>query len=103
MDAPAGTGIAASTVAATAAAPFRRVLTLMQTQHANPRLEKLKPDFNLDLRLHEHVTSLFEDIRSKAIIQHAVDTRTVTWHGATWSLWVISASWNVATGTRARS
>eukprot|EP01045_Picozoa_sp_COSAG04_P022275 COSAG04_NODE_2494_length_4012_cov_71.545617_4_plen_155_part_00 len=40
MDAPAGTGIAASAVAATAAAPFRRVLTLMQTQHANPRLEK---------------------------------------------------------------
>lgn len=35
-----GTGIAASAVTATVASPVMRIMTLLQTQHANPRLVK---------------------------------------------------------------
>merc|ERR1712137_1438581 len=33
-------------------------------------LEKLKPDLMLDIHLHAHVGTLYEDIRSKALIQY---------------------------------
>uniref|UniRef100_A0ACD5TT40 Uncharacterized protein n=1 Tax=Avena sativa TaxID=4498 RepID=A0ACD5TT40_AVESA len=35
-------------------------------------LEKLKPNFLLDIYLHEHVESLYKDIRHKAIIQYTL-------------------------------
>lgn len=34
------------------------------------QLEKLKPDLMLDLHLHDHVATLYADIRSKALVQY---------------------------------